>query len=127
MQYNKAMIDLVNRLRRAAPPEEVHRVKLANPELMRDLIAIAGRGDDLFRSLVAQLCELAGPPWPSRFHGEEETPAEKPKKKRSMFYRGQEMPESAAEGTPQKSDSSGSKEKSKKIKRVYRGQVIYDD
>lgn len=125
MQYNKAMIDLVNRLRRSAPDREAHKVRLANEDLLTDLIAMKSHGDDLFLGLLAQLCERAGSPWPERFRGERHTEAEPPKKRRGMFYRGQQV---ASSQTPAEADKDKNvKPAARKIKRVYRGQVIYED
>lgn len=64
MQYTKPMIDLVLLIRKTAPTHIKSQIKLANPDLLEQLINIypnlEGRG---LRSLVVELMTLAGPDW----------------------------------------------------------------
>ncbi|MGV6818130.1 MAG: hypothetical protein ACWA44_12775 [Thiotrichales bacterium] len=123
MQHTKSTIDLVNRLRRSAPKAYAHKVKLANEQLLEDLIGMKDDADDLFLDLLAQLCEYAGSPWPERLKGEVARP-DSSDSRRAMFYRGQRREDGEAPATEQ--NNLAGKRKTK-IKRVYRGQVIYED
>lgn len=123
MQHTKSTIDLVNRLRRAAPNAYAHKVKLANEQLLEDLIRMKDDAEDLFLDLLAQLCEHAGSPWPERLKGEEARP-DNSESRRAMFYRGKRRDDGDAPATDPKNAAG---KRGKKIKRVYRGQVIYED
>lgn len=112
MRFTKAMIDLAKEIRRRVPSDQKPSVKMANPELFDELITIfESSSDAVLRALIKELFELAGDPWPSVL-----TRTTDAHQQSVRTYRGQqEFIDKPAE-LP--------KEKPRKPKRIYRGQVV---
>jgi len=121
MQYTKAIVDLIQEARRRAPSEDKPSIKLANPDVLFELLRLYQKSSDaIFKALVKEVFNLAGDPWPERLEA-------KPKEKKEVaedevpegyvvkVYRGQTVLERKA--TTDKPESS-------RPKRMYRGQVV---
>lgn len=83
MQYNKAMIDLVFQIRRAAPEDIRSQIKLSDPNLLTALPdAYPNFADSQLRNMVLQLLKLAGPSWEAEIQKRERPES-------GRMYRGQ--------------------------------------
>jgi len=86
MNFNKAMIDLVKEIRRRSSSEAKPGIKLANPELLSELLEqYHGSKDVVTKALIKELFSLAGDPWPDALK-EQQQPD---KEYSTMIYRGQ--------------------------------------
>lgn len=113
MQYSKPMIDIILELRRRVPSELKPGIKLANPEVLDELIEhYPASSDNVTRALIKELLMMAGDNWLNRLDKPAAIEQAKPQVK---VYRGQV---SLEEPKPEPSSTSGRKT------RVYRGQVI---
>lgn len=116
MNFNKAMIDLVQEIRRRAPSEVKPSIKLANPELFAELLSIyKAKADTVSKALIKELFEMAGAPWPQALK-EEAVPDQRYV---TQVYRGQvtQIPVDSTTGSADKNPR-------KATQRIYRGQVI---
>ncbi|WP_439134871.1 hypothetical protein [Pseudomaricurvus sp.] len=121
MNFNKQMIDLVREIRRRVPSDDKPGIKLANPDLLHELIPIFQFSTDtVTKTLIKELFSVAGDGWPERLVeksfdvDEDEYDNEEPKKRYiTKTYRGQtELVEvNVSEEKPQ-------------IQRIYRGQLV---
>lgn len=117
MQYTKPMIELVFEIRRRVPADMKPAVKLANPELLDELLLHHRKSKDVIcQTLIKELLQLAGAPWDHALADAErnEAQAQRPRQV-TKVYRGQVTLEAVA---PHK------EEQSHHPKRIYRGQVI---
>lgn len=123
MQYTKAMVDLIQEARRRAPSEDKPNIKLANPDVLFELLKLYQKSSDtIFKVLIKEVFHLAGDPWPARLEEKprtEQVPEEVPEGYVVKVYRGQTVLE-------RKANSPDNKEKSESTrpKRIYRGQVV---
>jgi len=117
MDYTKPMIDIIREIRRRVHADEKPGIKLANPELLFDLVRIyQASKDNVLKALTRELMQMAGEPWPKRL----ENPVEdkNPQHYSTKVYRGMvQLKESATIGD--KSENTP-----KRPKRMYRGQVV---
>jgi len=117
VNFNKPMIDLVREIRRRAPSELKPGIKLANPELLSELVPwFHSTKDAVVKALIKELFSLAGYEWTEKLDQPPSTPeGASDKKYITKVYRGQtqlvEVPadKSAVEAAPE---------------RIYRGQVV---
>lgn len=118
MQYSKPMIDLILELRRRVPSNLKPGIKLANPEVLDELIDhYPESSDNVTRALIKELLTMAGGDWLQRLEsGRAATP-----KTRVKIYRGQVSLEQAP---PEENSEAPGKSHTKT--RIYRGQVIHD-
>ena len=117
MQYSKPMIDLLLELRRRVPSALKPSVKLANPDVLNELIAhYPNSTDNVARALIKELLMMAGDPWLNRLLKPESSPTNKPQVK---VYRGQV---SLSEQAPKPTDDTP--QPARKT-RIYRGQIVY--
>lgn len=118
MQYSKPMIDLVMEVRRRLPSSLKPSVKLANPELLSELLQYYCESrDTITRALIKELMQLAGGSWSTQL----EQPSAAPSPQvHTKVYRGQV----SLEETRTKPDKTSEPE-AKRPLRVYRGQIIY--
>lgn len=115
MQYSKPMIDLILELRRRVPSNLKPGIKLANPEVLDELIDhYAKTQDNVTRALIKELMQMAGSDWLQRLETNSDTTHTRPRVK---VYRGQTSLEQTL--TPQQDKPS------KKTGRIYRGQVVH--
>ncbi len=64
MQYTKPMIDLVYEIRRRVEPDMKPGVKMANPELLKELADYyQSAKDTIIKTLIKELLSLAGTDW----------------------------------------------------------------
>lgn len=78
MQYTKAIVDLIQEARRRAPSEDKPSIKLANPDVLFELLRLYQKSSDaIFKALVKEVFNLAGDPWPERLEA-------KPKEKKEV-------------------------------------------
>ena len=129
MNFSKSMIDLVREIRRRAPSEHKPGIKLANPELLSELLPwYQSSTDAIVKALIKELFTQAGDEWSQKLylleHGEE--PAESGKTSDGVIhkdgkryvtkvYRGQtQLVEVATESTAP----------AEAPVRMYRGQVV---
>lgn len=85
--YNKAMIEIVYEVRRRVPSNLKPAIKLANPELLNELIAYYQTANDaILKALIKELMVLAGPEWESELISSNIYDQEK--KHRVKSYRG---------------------------------------
>ncbi len=124
MQYTKPMIELVFEIRRRVPADLKPSVKLANPELLDELVAHHRSSKDVIcQTLIKELLQLAGDPWDhalsdARHEAEAADAAGRPRQV-TKVYRGQVTLEEA----PPKEDPEHPRTRTK---RMYRGQEIVD-
>lgn len=120
MQYTKPMIELVFEIRRRVPTELKPAVKLANPELLDELVVHHRQSKDVIcQTLIKELLHLAGTPWNHALsHAPAQEPEDPPPPRRvTKVYRGQvtlEQPPSVRQD----------ENKAQRPKRVYRGQLV---
>lgn len=115
MQYTRPMIELVFEIRHRVSADLKPSIKLANPELLDELVEYHGTSRDVIcNTLIKELLQLAGPPWDGWLEAEERA---KTPRQVTKVYRGQV---SLAEAPPE----AQKKEDATKPKRIYRGQVL---
>lgn len=123
MQYTKAMVDLIQEARRRASSEDKPNIKLANPDVLFELLKLYQKSSDtIFKVLVKEVFHLAGDPWPARLEDKPKTgqmKEEAPEGYVTKVYRGQTALEPKA-----KNPDSKKKPESTRPKRIYRGQVV---
>ncbi|GAB1258755.1 hypothetical protein NBRC116494_32570 [Aurantivibrio plasticivorans] len=115
MQFTKPMIELVYEIRKRVPSDLKPAVKLANPELIPELIeAYRDSRDTILKTLIRALCEQAGPAWLDAL----DSPPATHSKLSVHIYRGnvQHKEREASTG-----DSTAVMERKRKI---YRGRVV---
>lgn len=91
MQYTKPMIDLVYEIRRRIGPDMKPGIKLANPELLKELADYYQNAKDtILKTLIKELLSMAGNEWQSLLMPHTEaTPKVEPPKQIVKVYRGQ--------------------------------------
>ena len=120
MQVTKQMIDLVQEIRRRAPTADKAGIKLANPELLHDLIPFYhSTNDNIVKALMKELFSIAGENWLEQLLKPEtkiinEENAEPRKRYITKVYRGQTQ---LVEVKPESLKPAASQ-------RIYRGQVV---
>jgi hypothetical protein len=113
MNFDKSMIDLVREIRRRAPAADKPGIKLANPELLHEMLEMYQHCSDIItKTLIKELFSMAGDPWPQTL----EVPAEPDVRYITKVYRGQTQLIPVQKEEP---------EAPRKPLRVYRGQVVY--
>ena len=121
MQYTKAIVDLIQEARRRAPSEDKPSIKLANPDVLFELLRLYQNSSDaIFKALVKEVFHLAGDPWPERLEAKPDekkggSENEAPEGYVVKVYRGQTVLERKA---------SKEKQQSSRPKRMYRGQIV---
>lgn len=126
MNFDKQTIDLVREIRRRAPGDSKSGIKLTNPELLDELLALhRASSDATVNSLIKKLFDGIGDGWPERLlTGVEAT--ESPARHDAKVYRGQTR---ATEIHGEKGDEipTGREEKkNERSVRIYRGRVVTD-
>lgn len=91
MQYTKPMIDLVYEIRRRVEPDMKPGVKMANPELLRELADYYHTAKDtITKTLIKELLLLAGAEWHALLHPTSTDPSPtEPSRQVVKVYRGQ--------------------------------------
>ncbi|WP_370980376.1 hypothetical protein [Agaribacterium sp. ZY112] len=113
MNFSKQMIDLVKEIRRRSSSDIKPSIKLANPDLMPELVKMYQESNDaVSKALIKELCHLSGEGWSDALS----KPKQEEKRLKTNVYRGQT---SVTEVKPQNQESP------KKTKQVYRGRVVY--
>ncbi len=113
MQYSKPMIDLVYEIRRRVDAAMKPGVKLANPEMLNELLDYYRDCKDVItKALIKELFFLAGENWLERL---EAPPVSESPRQIVKVYRGQVSLEDAPPKTAAEAP---------KPKRIYRGQVV---
>lgn len=114
MNFDKSMIDLVREIRRRAPADDKPGIKLANPDLLHELLELHHHCADIItKTLIKELFAMAGDPWPQLL--ESPTPHEDPDIRYiTKVYRGQTQLVPAKDNDNQP----------KKPQRIYRGQIV---
>lgn len=135
MQYTKPMIDLIYEIRRRVNADLKPSVKMANPELLKELVDYHHQTkDNVTKALIKELLFLAGDEWSHLLHVDHETTKEYDihmhiRKQTVMVYRGQTVLIDA----PSPSDSDNSHHlnqttspthRTDKPQRIYRGQPV---
>ncbi len=116
MNFTKAMIDLVMEIRRHAPREDKPAIKLANPELLKELMPLYHTSADaVFKALIKELFYLAGSDWQSELLAT----APRPEKESTGVHRGDSHPQT------QQKDGKAPQSRLRQ-QRMYRGQPILD-
>jgi len=88
MQYSRAMIDLIMEIRRRIDSEMKPSIKLANPEVLRELAEYFPTAKDtILKTLIKELLTLAGDDWRALLY----PPAPELPKQSVKVYRGQTM------------------------------------
>ncbi len=121
MNFSKQMIDLVREIRRRVASQDKPGIKLANPELLTELVPIYHRSTDtVTNTLIKELFHLAGDDWPQRLlirdsEAERQPQATSPEKVYvTKVYRGQTQLIEVERPTRETA----------KPQRIYRGQVV---
>ncbi|TVZ40453.1 hypothetical protein P886_4884 [Alteromonadaceae bacterium 2753L.S.0a.02] len=122
MEYTKPMIDLVREIRRRAPSEVKPAIKLANPELLIELVPVYRKSsDNILKALVRELMMMAGENWFERLEaGAGDDSNRSSESFVTRIYRGQVSLASSSQAAEPESEEA----RAKRRKRVYRGQVI---
>jgi len=107
------MIELVFEIRRRVPSDIKPSIKLANPDLLQELITYyRGSRDVVTKALTKELVHLAGAPWPDRL---ENKSLDAPTRQVTKVYRGQvTLVEAPSPDKPKKVSPN----------RIYRGQIM---
>lgn len=125
MTYTKPMIDLIREIRRRVPVDAKPSIKLANPEILDELLVLyRNSSDNIFKALVRDLMSMAGGDWSSRLESTAQSSFDDGQGRLiARVYRGQTSLVEAlsAKGESPADDDSRRQERRK---RVYRGQVI---
>ncbi|WP_428244024.1 hypothetical protein [Gynuella sp.] len=112
MLYSKPMIELVYEIRRRVPSNLKPNIKLANPDLLDELLKHYQKdADTIVKALIKELMQLAGSPWTELLTSQESSSEQYVTK----TYRGTLMTE------PRKT---GIEEKSRSSRKMYRGQIV---
>jgi hypothetical protein len=110
MNYSKAMIDLVQELRKRLDVELGLKIRISDPQLLDHLCEYFYQSCNVgTKALIKELLLLAGESWYSRVAPEVDASS------RSKIYRGQVMDEGSSTAVINKPKSSV---------RIYRGRVI---
>lgn len=122
MQYTKPMIDLVYEIRPRVEPALKPGVKMANPDLLRELADYYRRASDtITKTLIKELLSLAGDEWRALVNpGESATPSDEPPKQVVKVYRGQTILTDAPRAEAPSATSPA------KHTRIYRGRPVVD-
>lgn len=115
MTFTKAMIDLAKEIRRRAPSDLKPNLKMANPDLFKELGKLFHQTNDaVMKALIREICELAGEPWVDALNPDEDTESSSVR-----HYRGITLFEKkSSEPDP------GQRKEATVPKRIYRGQVV---
>jgi hypothetical protein len=114
MNFTKPMIDLVQEIRRRVESEHKPSIKLANPELLNELIPIyQASGDAVLKALMKELFFKAGDDWLAKLEAGELSND----KYVTKIYRGQ------VQLVPVKGDAD-KVQATPKAQKVYRGRVV---
>lgn len=90
MQYTKPMIDLVYEIRRRVSSNMKPGVKLANPELLKELASYYQESQDtITKTLIKELLHLAGGHWASLLEPAANSETLETTKQLVKVYRGQ--------------------------------------
>lgn len=120
MTYTKPMIDLMREIRRRVPADDKPSIKLANPDVLSELITIyRATSDNILRALVRDLMAMAGGDWSTRLEVDVTPPVENKERFITRVYRGQTTLVEAMGGSGESEER-----RQERRKRVYRGQVI---
>ncbi|GLQ32259.1 hypothetical protein [Litoribrevibacter albus] len=115
MNFTKPMIDLVQEIRRRVPSVHKPSIKLANPELLNELIPIYKESSDaVLQALLKELFFKAGDEWLAKLEAGDISD----EKLVTKIYRGQVQLVSA------KDASSKVASVAEKPRKVYRGRVV---
>jgi hypothetical protein len=128
MNYTKPMIDVVREIRRRAPADDKPSIKLANPELLRELIDVYHQtSDNIIRALTRELLNMAGTPWPERLldqtHLEEHYATRVYRGQTTLVERARLAENKTSSSSEQLSHTTSTVAPKKPIK-IYRGQVV---
>jgi len=67
MTFDKAMIDIVMKIRRRASSDDKYSIKLTNPDLLETLVKVYRSSEDsVLRALTRELMEMVDSPWLER-------------------------------------------------------------
>lgn len=67
MEYSKAMIDIVREIRKRVDKDLEPTIKLANQQLLNDLVPVYEQSKDtVLRIIIKELFLLAGDEWPEK-------------------------------------------------------------
>jgi hypothetical protein len=112
---DKAMYDLIRGLKRQLEDEEKEKVRLSNPTLLEDLVALHRKTANAeARKIVVQILEYAGASWAQKVRFQEHISKSTGKPR---LYRGQPVLQEVS--VPRKHVQNAPKSK-----RIYRGQVV---
>lgn len=108
MQYTRPMIDLVYEIRRRVDAEMKPSVKMANPEMLRELAEYYQRTKDtITKTLIKELLFLAGAEWAALLEpGGNDTAANHPRQLVKV-YRGQTILVEAQQGNGAGNNTAG--------------------
>ncbi|MFQ3229119.1 MAG: hypothetical protein ACI9DO_000477, partial [Reinekea sp.] len=120
MVYSKALIDLISAARRRVPSKDKANIKLANPDMFKELIRIYhASNDSVLKALIKETCQLAGEGWFDKLIHASDTITDNDQDKYTIkVYRGISQ---VIKAIPEKQ----SKPKTGP-KKIYRGQVVAD-
>lgn len=132
MQYTKPMVDLVYEIRRRVDAAMKPSVKMANPDVLKELADYHQQSKDtITKALIKELLFMAGPEWASLLEPAGETEKDDIPRQIVKVYRGQtvlqdatsapEAPPSEVMGSELVSTSNTAPEKPV---RMYRGHPI---
>lgn len=120
MNYSRPMIDLVYEIRRRVPSELKPDIKLANPNLLKELTQLVNHNPNIIlHALVRELLSLAGEEWIAQLDREDKADDD------SVYansYRGQTLLHKTTSDESHKNEA----DKPHRPVRIYRGQVIAD-
>jgi len=113
MQYTKPMIDITMEIRRRVPSTMKPGIKLANPEILAELVSYyPDCKDTITKTLIKELMHLAAEGWPERLLSPEPVAS----KGQVKVYRGQVSLNTH--------DAVSPSTQNKRPVRMYRGQAV---
>lgn len=123
MQYTRPMIELIYEIRRRVRVDLKPSIKMANPELMQELVDYyPTTTDTVARTLIRELLSLSGEPWSQSLEASTKSGY---KRQVNKLYRGQIRLE---EAPPQRKEEASPERKTetqpRRSTRIYRGQTV---
>lgn len=101
MQYTKPMVDLVYEIRRRVDAAMKPSVKMANPDVLKELADYHQHSKDtITKALIKELLFMAGPEWASLLEPVVSESTKEIPRQVVKVYRGQTVLEDATQETP---------------------------
>ena len=125
VNFNKAMIDLVREIRRRAPADAKPGIKLANPELLTEMIPwYRSTNDSVAKALLKELYTLAGDDWLEQLQETKPAVASAPVSGATIEKDGKRYITKVYRGQTQLVEVPMPQAETAATQKIYRGQVV---